>query len=665
MDLTWLALSVGVFAMFVVAYLDWSIGKADAGTPQMDEIADYIKEGTNAFIKRQYGTITVIVTLITIPLGFFFKDWRVIFSFVLGAFLSLLASYIGLHVALKTSVRTTSAARTSSTKAFTLAFRGGSAMGLSVVGLSLIGVSLLFWLFRDPLLIVGFGFGSSLAALFAQLGGGIFTKAADIGADLVGKIEQRIPEDDPRNPAVIADLVGDNVGDCAGRGSDLFESISDDYITAMILGSLLLSPFGLNAYMFPLMLGASGIIATMVGIFVIRGWKKIRPIMSFNIGLFVTAIVCVVGAYFSTMALLNDITIFFAVVSGLAASLAVGLAVQYYIGINGRPVRKVAESSERGAAINIITGLAYAFQSPFLPFLFVLSAILFSYFITNGSLYGIVGANIGTDLAIGIIMASDAFGPISDNAAGIAQMTGTKTNNGGNGGILEELDAMGNTTKAYTKAFAAASGTFSTVVIFATYGQMVNLNSISLGLLSPIIIAGLLLGAALPFLFSSFAIGATGKTAYKMVDEVRRQFKENPLIIEGKAKPNYVHCVDIGTKNALKQMIAPSLLAIVSPIVVGLLLGKFALGAMLLGGLSTAAILSPFFTFGGGIWDNAKKYIERKFWMKGTPAHLAAVTGDTVGDPLKDVAGPSLNIFMKLTNMTALLIAPILLALSL
>jgi K(+)-stimulated pyrophosphate-energized sodium pump len=660
MDLTWLALSVGVLAMFVVAYLAWSIGKEDAGTPQMDEIANYIREGANAFIKRQYRTITIFVALTLIPLAIFFKDVRVVVAFVFGASLSLLAAYIGLRVAVKANVRTANAARTSSTKAFTLAFRGGAVMGLSVVGLSLIGVSLLVWLYQDPSLIVGFGFGASLAALFAQLGGGIFTKAADIGADLVGKIEQRIPEDDPRNPAVIADLVGDNVGDCAGRGSDLFESISDDYITAMLLGALLLSPLGINALMFPLMLGASGILATIVGVFVIRGWRKMRPIISFNIGLFTTAIVCVLGAFFSSMVLLNDVTVFYAVVSGLVASLAVGVAVQYYIGINGRPVRKIAESSERGAAINIITGLSYAFQSPFMPFLSVLAAILFSYFITNGSLYGIVAANLGTDLAIGIIMSSDTFGPISDNAAGIAEMSGTKT---GNGGALEELDAMGNTTKAYAKAFATASGTVSAVVIFVTYGKMVKLDSISLGLLSPVIIVGLLLGAALPFLFSSLAIGATGKTAYQMVDEVRRQFKENPSIIEGKAKPDYARCVDIGTKNALKQMIAPGLLAIISPVAVGLLLGKYALGAMLLGGLSTAGILSPFFTFGGGIWDNAKKLIERKFWMKGTPTHAAAVTGDMVGDPLKDVAGPSLNIFMKLTNMTALLIAPILLLL--
>jgi len=423
---------------------------------------------------------------------------------------------------------------------------------------------------------------------------------------------------------------------------------------------MMLGPLGMNALMFPLMLGASGILATLVGIFVITRLGKMKPIVSFNIGLFTTAIFCVLGAFLSSIALLKDVTIFYAVVSGLVASLAVGIAVQYYIGINGGPVRKIAESSERGAAINIITGLSYAFQSPFLPFLFVLTVILFSYFITNSSLYGIVAANIGTDLAIGIIMSSDTFGPIIDNAAGIAEMSGTKTHNGG---ALDELDAMGNTTKAYTKAFAAASGTFSTVVIFATYSEIVKLYSVNLGLLSPIIIVGLLLGAALPFLFSSLAIGGTAKTAYQMVDEVRRQFRENPGIIEGKAKPDYARCVDIGTKNALKQMIAPGLLAIASPVVVGLLLGKYALGAMLLGGLSTSAILSPFFTFGGGIWDNAKKYIERNFWMKGTPTHAAAVIGDTIGDPLKDVAGPSLNIFMKLTNMTALLIAPILLLL--
>jgi len=660
MDLIWIPLAGGTLAMFAVALLAWSIDKEPTGTPQMLEIAGYIQEGVKAFIKRQYGTITIFTALMIIPLVIFFKDIRVVLAFIFGASLSLLAAYVGLRVAVKANVRTANAAGISSTKAFTLAFKGGAVMGLSVVGLSLLGVTLLIWLYQDPNLIIAFGFGASLTALFAQLGGGIFTKAADMAADLVGKIENRIREDDPRNPAVIADQVGDNVGDCAGRGSDLFESISDDYITSMILGTILLSQLGVNALMFPLVLGASGVLATILGVLVIIVLRKTKPIMSFNIGLFTTTIFCILGAFLSVTALLHDVTVFYAVVSGLVASLAVCLVVQYYTGVNGGPVRRMAESSERGAAINIITGLSYAFQSPFLPFLVVLAVILFSYFITNGSLYGIVAANLGTDLAIGIIMSSDTFGPITDNAAGIAEMSGVRVQNGG---ALEELDAMGNTTKAYTKAFATASATVSTIVIFTTYGEIVQFQSISLSLLSPVILIGLLLGAAFPFLFSSLAIGATGKNAYRMVDEVRRQLRENPAIIQGKAKPDYARCVDIGTRKALVGMIAPGMLAVVAPIAVGLLLGKYALGAMLLGGLATSALLSPFFTFSGGMWDNAKKYVERQFWMKGTPTHTAAVIGDTVGDPLKDVAGPSLNIFMKLTNMTALLMTPILLLL--
>jgi K(+)-stimulated pyrophosphate-energized sodium pump len=659
MDLLLLALSVGLLSMLVVAYLIWSILREPKGTPEMVGVADAIEEGAKAFIKRQYRTIAVVSALATIPIGFYYRDPRVVVAFAAGVALSMLAAYVGMRVAVKANVRTANAVRTSAARAFMIAFRGGGVMGLLVTGLSLIGVSSLLWLFGDPNVIIGFGFGASLAALFAQLGGGIFTKAADIGADLVGKIEHRIPEDDPRNPAVIADQVGDNVGDCAGRGSDLFESISDDYITAMLLGSLILSPLGVGAQVFPLMLGAVGILATVVGIFVTRQWGRLKPLMSFNVGLLVTAALCVVGAYASSVYVLNDLGVFYAVVSGLVASLAVGLVVQYYMDINGTPIRKVAESSKYGSALNIITGLGYALQSPFLPYVFVLATILFAYYVTGGSLYGIVGANLGTDLAIGIIMSSDAFGPISDNASGIAEMAGVKTNMD----ALDELDAMGNTTKAFTKAFATASGTFSTLVIFTTYSQMVGLSSVQLGFASPIIIIGLLIGGAFPFLFSSLAIGATAKSAYKIVEEVRRQFKERPGILKGKEKPDYAMCVDIATKDALIQMVAPGLLAVAAPITVGLLLGKYALGAMLLGGLTTSALLSPFFTFGGGIWDNAKKRIERDFWMKGTPTHAAAVTGDTVGDPLKDVAGPSLNIFMKLTNMTALLIVPFLLAL--
>jgi len=656
MNLIYVALVVGSFAMLAVAYLAWSIRREPVKNTRMAEVAGYIRTATRAFIKRQYKTIAVFIALVLIPLSVF--EWRVAVAFVFGAFLSLLAAFIGLCVAVEANVRSAGAAESSLAKAFALAFSGGAVMGLSVVGLSLLGVGTLYLFYKSPTLIVGFGFGASLAALFAQLGGGIFTKAADIGADLVGKIEQRIPEDDPRNPAVIADLVGDNVGDCAGRGSDLFESISDDYITAMILGTLLLSRFGVGAVAFPLLLGASGALATIVGVSFVKVWRRTRPVITFNLGLLITALCCVVGTLASCLLTIGDISVFYAVVCGLAASLAVGVAVQYYVGINGRVVRRVAESSERGAAINILTGLSYALQSPFMPILFILAAVIFAYLVT-GSIYGVLGANIGTDLAIGFIMSSDAFGPICDNALGIAKMAKAEASVES----LEELDGLGNMTKAYTKAFATASGTVSTIVMFITYGRIVGLHQADLGVLNPIFIAGLLFGAALPFVFSSLAIGAAGKTAYQMVDEVRRLFRENPGIIEGKAKPDYAHCVDVATKYALKRMMIPGLLAVASPIVVGFVLGKYALGAMLLGGLATSVLLSPFFTFGGGIWDNAKKLVERRFWVKGTPTHEAAVIGDTVGDSLKDVAGPSLNIFMKLTSITAILIAPALLIL--
>ena len=662
MDLAWIALATGAFAMLIVAYLTWSIYQEDPGTPQMREVARYIRNGAKTFLKRQYKTILFLIVLLSFPIGAVFRSVEIVLSFICGALLSLIAAYIGMNISVRANVRTANAAATSLTKAFTLAFRGGAVMGLSVVGLSLIGISMLYILYghNNPNLMVGYGFGASLAALFAQLGGGIFTKAADIGADLVGKIELSIPEDDIRNPAVIADQVGDNVGDCAGRGSDLFESISDDYVTAMILGwSLFFGIWGTNVLMFPLALGISGVLATIVGVFIVRGWKSVRPIMSFNIGLFTAAGIATFGAYVSSMWLLNDMRIFLSALSGIIASTGVGIIVQYYIGTSGRTVKQMEEASRRGPAINVITGMSYALQSPFLPFMFMIGAILFSYIITGGSIYGVVAANLGTDLAIGIIMAADAFGPISDNAQGIVQMVGlsAKAN-----GTMQELDSTGNTTKAYAKAFATASGTVSTVVLFATYSQKVGLFSSNL---SQALVIGILMGAAFPFVFSSLTVGATGKTAFEMVDEVRRQFKENPSILESKAEPNYDRCIDISTKNALKKMVLPTFLALVSPILVGLILGPYALGGVLLGGTCTAALLASFFTLGGAVWDNTKKSIEAKgFWIKGTPMHTAAVVGDTVGDPLKDVAGPSLNVFMKLTNMTALLIAPVLLSIT-
>jgi K(+)-stimulated pyrophosphate-energized sodium pump len=662
MDPALIATATGVLAMLIVLYLTWSIYREDPGPPQMREVARYIRNGAKTFLRRQYKTILLFVLLISFPIAVIFRSVETVVSLYFGALLSLVAAYVGMNVAVRANVRTAKAAATSSTRAFTLAFRGGAVMGLSVVGLSLFGISVLYflWGYRNPSLMVGYGFGASLAALFAQLGGGIFTKAADIGADLVGKIEQRIPEDDPRNPAVIADQVGDNVGDCAGRGSDLFESISDDYVTAMIIGwSLFLGVWGTNALIFPLALGVCGVLATIVGTFIVRGWKRIRPIMSFNLGLFVAAAIAIVGAYISSAWLLGDIRIFYCTLSGIIASTTVGLIVQYYIGIQGTPVRHMAEASKRGAGINVITGISYALQSPFLPFMTMIGAILFSYFITNGSLYGIVAANLGTDLAIGTVMAGDAFGPISDNAQGIVQMAGMSAQANG---IMQKLDSTGNTTKAYAKAFATASGTVSTVVLFATYSQIVGLWSARL---NQVFVIGILMGAAMPFLFSSLTVEATGKAAFEMVDEVRRQFKENPGILEHKTKPDYDKCVDISTKNALKKMILPTVVTLASPILTGLVLGPYALGGMLLGGTCTAALLASFFTFGGAIWDNTKKSIEAEgIWTKGTQMHAAAVVGDTVGDPLKDVAGPSLNIFMKLTNMTALLIAPLLLSIA-
>ncbi len=661
--MAWIALIAGASAMAIVAYLTWSIQRQSPGTPEMRDVARYIRNGAKTFLKRQYRTILLFVALLSIPIAIFFKSIEVVLSFYAGASLSLVAAYIGMNVAVRANVRTTRAALESPARAFTLAFRGGAVMGLSVVGLSLLGISVLYlaYGYTDPKLLVGYGFGASLAALFAQLGGGIFTKAADIGADLVGKIEENIPEDDIRNPAVIADQVGDNVGDCAGRGSDLFESISDDLITAMVVAwSLFLGTTGLeNTLMFPFALAISGVLATIVGVFAVRGWKHVKPINSFNVGLLTAAAIAVIGAYITSTSLLNDLRFFYCTLSGIVASTGVGLVVQYYISTSGKPVMHMEEASKRGVAINLITGLSYGLQSPFLPFLAMIAAVIFSYIITNGSIFGIVAANLGTDLAIGIIMAGDTFGPISDNAQGIEQMAGitAKTD-----GALEILDATGNTTKAYAKAFATASGTVSTVVLFATYSQVVGIWS---GRLGEAFVFGILIGAAVPFLFSSYTVSATAKGAFDMVNEVRRQFKANPRILEGKDKPDYDKCIDISTKNALKKMILPTFVTLASPILMGLILGPFALGGMLLGGTCTAALLSSFFTFGGALWDNTKKSIEAKaFWLKGTPTHTAAVVGDTVGDPLKDVAGPSLNIFMKLTNMTALLIAPLLVSLT-
>jgi K(+)-stimulated pyrophosphate-energized sodium pump len=677
---------VGSIGMVVVAYLAWNILKQDAGTSRMREISSYIREGMNAFIKREFTAIALFVGVLAILIAVFTK-WPAFnvptaLAFVYGAALSLLAAYIGMSVAVRANVRVANAARSSSNKALTLAFRGGAVMGLSVVSLSLLGISSLYYLysyifnaFGNPSgtlsvleYIIGFGFGASLAALFAQLGGGIYTKAADVAADLVGKLEAKIPEDDPRNPAVIADQVGDNVGDCGGRGADLFESFSDNIIGAMILGDLFAAISGF-AFVFPLVTQAIGLIATIVGVFLVKGWRRVSPITSVNIGLFITGVICTIGFYVTSVTLLHNVSIFYAAFSGILASLVVGAVAQYYTSTGRKPVRKMAESSQRGPAINIITGLGYGLQSTFLPVLSIVTVIAFSYFVTGGGtqgFYGIAAATLGILSTTGVVMSSDTFGPISDNADGIGEMAGIKSEAGE---ALDVLDAMGNTTKALTKAYAMACAGLSAIVIFVTYLKIAGLFNVGSNVLpviniaDPKILIGLFIGGALPFLFAARAIGATGRTAFLMVDEVRRQFKQTPGILEGTVKADYARCVDISTKNALKEMIFPTLIAVTFPIALGLLFGKESLGALLLGQTMTAMALAMFFINAGGAWDNAKKYVEAgNFGGKGTEAHAAAVIGDTVGDPLKDVAGPSLHIFIKLINMTALLFAPMIIA---
>jgi len=609
-----------------------------------------------AYLSRQSGAILAFMPFLAAAIWLFLGPMTAA-SFIFGTLLSLLAGYIGMNLSNRASVRSANAARSSSSKAFRIAFLGGSVMGLSVTGLSLIGLNVLYVAFGDLNSLVGFGFGASLSALFAQIGGGIYTKAADIGADLVGKLEASMPEDDPRNPAVIADLVGDNVGDCAGRGSDLFQSFSDDIVTGMLIGIAYVGKYGEYAVAFPLILQAQGVLASMIGIYAARTWRGMKPSKALGLGFFVTALLDAIGSYTLSILLLRDFTIFLAALSGILATTLAVFVSQYYTSMGPGPVGKIAEASQRGAAINIITGIAYGLQSTIIPVAGVIGAIVFSFVVSGYSLYAIMVANIGTDLMIGFIMSSDTFGPIIDNADGIAEMSGIPEI----GGSLETLDAVGNTMKASTKAYAMSSGTITAFVIFATFFHMVGISSLNVS--EPFDLAVLFVGVGLPFLIASLVIGSTGKTSYLMVDEVRRQFREIDGILEGRVEPDYARCIDISTKNALKEMILPGLLAILPPMLVGLLFRAEGLGMMLIGAIASAAFLGPFFSNVGAAFDNAKKMIENGFLGgKGSIAHKAAIVGDTVGDPFKDVAGPSLLIFMKLLGMSALLIAPLLIS---
>jgi K(+)-stimulated pyrophosphate-energized sodium pump len=615
------------------------------------QISEKIRKGTIVYLNTQFSVLIVSIPLLAAAI-FFTLGWKTSATFLVGAVMSILSAYSVMMLVVKVHGRVTDAARKSSLTAFRIAFMGGSIMGLSVPALSLAGVTLLFILLKDPNDLVGFGFGASLIALFAQVGGGIFSKAADIGADLVGKVEQGIPEDDSRNPAVIADLVGDNVGDCAGRGSDLFQSFSGDMITGMMLGAAFLGRYGFNAVIFPLLLPCAGYLASVAGVMLVRQ-LRLDPSRTIMVGLVTTFLLCSAGSYFLSIYLLGDITIFYSILSGLVAVLISICVAQYYTGYRGKPVRSIAEASQRGSAINIITGLAYAFQNPIFPVAGVIGAAVFSYIISGFSLYAIALANIGTDLMIGYIMSADAFGPIADNANGVAEMAHEKEA----AENLTLLDAVGNSMKAYTKALSMTTGTLTAFAVFITFFELAGVKSLSL--INPFNVAAIFVGVTLSFLVASLTIGSTAKTAMKMVDEVRKQFGSIG-VMEGTVEPDYARPIDICTRSALRQIFWPGLIAVIPPVVVGLLLGAETLVALLIGITVSSVSLAVFFNNGGAAFDNAKKLIEAGLYGgNGSETHKAAVVGDTVGDPMKDVAGPSLIIFMKLVGLTALLILPL------
>ncbi len=682
MNLVYFAPLIGTIAMVTVAFLFLNIKKEEPGTKKMREIASFIQEGANAFLKRQFITILYFIIGLAIILFIAFKPhWQISFGFIFGALMSQLAIYIGMNATVRANLKTTSAARSSPGKALTIAFRGGAVMGLTIVAFNLLGLSSLFFIFGiteenpEPVsLMVGFGFGASLAALFAQLGGGIYTKAADISADLVGKVEKGIPEDDPRNPAVIADQVGDNVGDCAGRGADLFESGSDNLITTTIVGLAFYPIYGWLGVLFPLITRSIGSIGTIIGTFVVRPEEK-NPIRSLNLGLFSAGLFAFISFYIVGNWLMHDINLFYCLSLGLFSSLSISLIVQYYTGIDKKPVKEIAGGAKSSAAINLLSGFSYGMESVFLPIIILSAVMVASYYIAGGGIigvYGIVAATLGITEMKGIIMAADAFGPIVDNAAGIGEMSGQKKEIRRS---LDVLDAAGNMTKAITKGYAMACALMTSVVVLFAYlfeasriqgMSFVNLNDIIINLINPLNIAALMIGTTIPFLFTSLAIRAVGRTAFEMIDEIRRQFREIPGILAGNVKPDYSRCVDISTKFALKEMILPTMVGVIAPIAVGFTLGIWPLAAYLIAVKIVSAVLATFMFNSGGAWDNAKKYIEDgHFGGKGTDAHASSVIGDTFGDPLKDTAGPSLHILIKLENILSITFLPLFITYSL